>query len=101
MKRIIPGTYVLATKYSDGDPWDPWAIGFIFKAKDDCIILDNDAEIIFRANTSKARFQKITPREANYIFKIHEQYNLNSGVHPQSDSLWKLLREYRKKRKGK
>jgi hypothetical protein len=25
---VQPGDYVLGTKYSDGDPGDPWAVGF-------------------------------------------------------------------------
>lgn len=31
MKRSLPsiGEYVLGTKWSDGDPQDPWAIGFL------------------------------------------------------------------------
>jgi hypothetical protein len=27
-KPLTKGDYVLATKYSDGDPGDPWAVGF-------------------------------------------------------------------------
>lgn len=43
------GTYVLATKYADGDPGDPWALGFCHGMTPDGerhIIVDSEGNAI-------------------------------------------------------
>lgn len=33
--KITPGDYVLATRWSDGDPGDPFAVGFVSRIEGD------------------------------------------------------------------
>lgn len=42
------GDYVLATKYSDADPGDGWAVGFINKIENDRFFVGDDKTISFR-----------------------------------------------------
>ena len=54
MSRIADGEYVLATKYSDGDPGDEWAVGFL-KARMNCY-----ARVRYDVQTRKASRSGVT-----------------------------------------
>ncbi|MEN6379130.1 MAG: hypothetical protein ABFD15_06085 [Methanofastidiosum sp.] len=64
-KQLTPGDYVLATKYSDGDPKDHFAIGFFseilkYKSGDRYIVIDSEGKE-FRRNGFR-RCEKISQR---------------------------------------
>lgn len=65
-QKLSPGDYVLGTKYSDGEAWDPWIVGFY---KGQCgdgrhQIADsfgNTGRIVYR------RVENITADQGNYL----------------------------------
>ena len=68
MKPIIKGEYVLATKYSDGDPRDHWAVGFFDRTEGDRhFIVGNDGQQL-RANGFR-RIGHITPEKGAWLLK--------------------------------
>lgn len=90
------GDYVLATKYSDGDPCDHWCVGFYENPMDygDTVrhnVVDSKGSP-FRGNGFR-RVQKITPLEGSFLLGI-ERLTL-SGM-----SVWKHLRAFRKEMKA-
>jgi hypothetical protein len=82
------GDYVLATKWSDGDPHDQWAVGFLkeidIRASGDVRyhIIDNSGNL-FRGNGFR-RIAKITPKFGNWLVK-HSK-DIDNG----NRSLWSL-----------
>lgn len=49
MSKIPDGAYVLATKFSDGNPGDPWAVGFLRRdGTRRFTVLNNDGVPIYR-----------------------------------------------------
>ena len=79
MKNIKIGDYVLATKYTDGDPRDHFAVGFFkeilkYESEDRYTIIDNDGKE-FRRNGFR-RCEKISPKTGKTLvdnIKIIEQ----------------------------
>ena len=68
MKPIIKGEYVLATKYSDGDPRDHWAVGFFDRTQGDRhFIVGNDGQQL-RANGFR-RIGRITPEKGAWLLQ--------------------------------
>src|SRR5262245_26932321 len=72
------GDYVLATKYSDGDPQDAWCVGFYagMVAGARYLVADNDGKP-FRANGFR-RIKKISVQRGQWIIErisIIEQSN--------------------------
>ena len=70
MSRISDGEYVLATKYTDGDPGDHWAVGFLRRRMTEYNplhfdIVDNNG-IPFRGNGFR-RIQRVTQRVGKCI----------------------------------
>ena len=89
------GTYILATKYSDGDAHDHWAVGFLkgeFKVGSNIRydVVDKDGNL-FRHNGFR-RIQKITAKEGEWIIKQGDAMKL-------ADSVWHCLRWYRRQQK--
>lgn len=82
-----PGDYVLATKYSDGDPMDHWAIGFYDRYEDGRHYIVNDKGLQFRRNGFR-RAEKIYPevgdRFLDDIFAIEKS----------SSSVWSWRRHF-------
>jgi len=76
-----PGDYVLATKYTDGDPWDGWVIGYYDKKLRDrhLIIDENGAQ--FRHNGFR-RVAKIDQARGSFMI-TNMEFISNSGK-----SLW-------------
>lgn len=69
---LLAGDYVLATKYSDGDPQDHWCVGFLHsmlpKAGGDRFqVVDSDGNQ-FRGNGFR-RVQKIGANEGKWLLE--------------------------------
>ena len=84
--------YVLATKYSDGDPRDHWAVGYLADTIELVsgkrhIVVDGDGKP-FRANGFR-RVMEITEDEGAYILTHKNKIAFHDA------SLWKWLRHYR------
>jgi len=90
------GDYVLATKYSDGDPRDHWAVGFFdkmleYSSGDRFMVVDGDGEQ-FRGNGFR-RAERIPTECGNWMVK-------NSKVLEQASiSIWGIRRRWRKLKK--
>lgn len=79
------GDYVLATKYSDGDPGDPWALGFyagLDASGERHIVKDGSGQIIRGA--IYRRVGRITVDIGNWLWA--NKYNLEQA--PSKISLW-------------
>lgn len=92
------GDYVLATRWSDGDPQDPWFIGFLCGVTEEkdprYFVSDAEGRQIHRAFD---RVKKIQPEVGAYLIE-QKDYIECSGV-----SLWSHLKSARKaivKREG-
>jgi len=68
MKPIARGEYVLATKYSDGDSRDHWAVGFYDHAKGDRHFVIDGAGNQLRANGFR-RVGRITPEKGAWLLE--------------------------------
>lgn len=79
------GDYVLATKWSDGDPHDQWAVGFLSEKLDNerFLVVDKEGRS-FRHNGFR-RIKKITKDQGNDIISH------TSLIEESSKSLWDWL----------
>ncbi len=87
---LLAGDYVLATKWSDGDPKDQWCVGFYkgvlpYETKDRYEVVDNDGNL-FRGNGFR-RVKKISQRRGEFILSKREQ------IESSTKSLWWWLRQ--------
>jgi hypothetical protein len=88
MKPIKKGDYVLATKYSDGDSRDHWAVGFYDRANGDRhFAVGNDGEQL-RANGFR-RIGRIAPEAGAWLLE-----NSRSIV-ASGRSVWGFARRWR------
>ena len=62
------GDYVLATKYSDGDPQDQWFVGFYDGERDGRHYVKNSAGQQGRANGFR-RVKKISPERGRWMLQ--------------------------------
>ena len=74
---LLPGAYVLATKFSDGDPHDHWVVGFlgVNKYGDDRFYVQNKKDkngVLFRANGFK-RAEQISANRGAYLLRNQER----------------------------
>jgi hypothetical protein len=89
-RLVMPGDYVLASKYSDGDPQDHWCVGFYKEAYLHCgtdqrhIVVDN-AGNPFRANGFR-RVKKISKERGAWMLQ-HAKEIETSGM-----SVWHFAR---------
>ena len=60
------GDYVLATKWSDGDPGDQWCVGFYFGYIGDRQLVVDSAGKLFRRNGFR-RVKKISQARGEFI----------------------------------
>jgi hypothetical protein len=78
------GDYVLATKYSDGDPKDDWAVGFFDSMTSHdpprYNVVDADGQL-FRGNGYR-RAEKITSEQGEFILAN------NKVIDTSTNSLW-------------
>lgn len=80
------GDYVIATKYSDGDPKDQWCIGFFYKEENCRYYVIDDHGQQFRNNGFR-RIRKISKARGAYILN-------NTNIIENSDhSIWWWLRQ--------
>jgi len=105
------GTYVLATKYDDGDPGDQYAVGFY----DGCYDHHGDARFLVRDNEGKPfrangfrRCEQITDEEGRWLIAHFDQFKplwIEEGAPGEDDkmcgkSVWDWLAECRSERRG-
>jgi len=90
MSDLPIGAYVLATKFSDGDPCDQFAVGFISGKTPHgrWLVIDQNG-VNMRANGFR-RAERITPEEGAYLVSIFPMIGDNPGA-----SLWWHLDKYR------
>lgn len=80
------GDYVLATKWSDGDPRDHWAVGFFDRMlRDDRFIVVDDKGQSFRANGFR-RAKKISAERGAWLLAHAKEIDLSGR------SVWGWLR---------
>ena len=91
MSDIQKGEYVLATKWSDGDPQDHWCVGFLDRVEGveekriRYFVVDSDGEQ-FRANGFR-RIARITAEFGKYLIEHSREIELSGR------SLWERLEE--------
>lgn len=83
------GDYVLATKYSDGDPHDHWCVGFFDRIEDSRYYVVDKTNTQFRNNGFR-RCEKITKSEGDFLLQ-------NKGA--IGKSLWSVLKSIRREKK--
>lgn len=83
---LPPGTYVLASKWSDGDPCDPFALGILgdpYFGRH--LVYDLEGKCIYGGGFRKIR--EITPEQADKVWPILQTI---SDV-PGSPSIWEVF----------
>lgn len=87
MTPIEKGAYVLATKWSDGDPGDPWGVGFYDGHRlDRHFIVDNDGKQIRHGGF--LRVGRITPETGRWLM---ENAAVLEASPPGSVNLWGMI----------
>lgn len=84
------GDYVLASKWHDGDPKDPWAIGFLARVAMGrfgvrYVVVDSEGKA-FRASGFR-RVKKITPGRGKWLLENSEE------IEASGRSIWGWLRK--------
>ena len=93
MRKPKVGDYVLATKYSDGDPQDHWAVGFYDRFwRDRYFVVDNHS-VQFRMNGFR-RIAKIRDSEGEELLRD------SRAIEHSGRSVWGHLRRIRRERKA-
>ncbi len=97
MRKLQVGDYVLATKYSDGDPQDHWAVGFYSHTTGNGyhmrhFVVDNHG-VQFRANGFR-RLAKIRTIEGENLLGDRR------GIECSGRSVWGHLRRLRRELKA-
>jgi hypothetical protein len=100
--RPAVGDYVLATKYSDGDPGDPWALGF-YAGEMDMGNDRNDIKVAARYLVNNSAGQSIRPNGYRRVARIRQDVGawlLNVAAKQLEQSpagtvnLWTMLTPY-------
>jgi hypothetical protein len=68
VKPLRDGDYVLATKWSDGDPCDHFVIGYFKEMLDDRFLVEDGDGNLFRANGFR-RCERISKRVGHALVK--------------------------------
>lgn len=76
--------YVIATKYSDGDPNDQWCVGFLSQMLGDRYIVVDNNGIPFRASGFR-KIKEITREQGDLLLKTIPKDGCNSGF-----SIWEM-----------
>ena len=82
------GAYVLATKYSDGDPGDAWALGFYDGERDGRHYVKDSAGKQIRGNGFR-RVAAIRPDVGHWLLNVAAR-ELEAS-HPGTVNLWTML----------
>lgn len=91
MRFIEVGDYVLATKYKDGDPMDPFCVGrvtAIYHDRYDVMFWSGDIDV----ERSYRRVHKITPDEGAELISLFPEISDQLG----GPSLWTHLKKIRR-----
>lgn len=90
MSKLVKGDYVLATKYSDGDPNDHWVVGFFHgmlpKSSGDRFEVVDSGGAFFRGNGFR-RIKKISAERGNWLLTRAPLITASQR------SLWSWVRE--------
>lgn len=94
MDRLKKGDYVFATKYSDGDPGDGWAIGFFDRmlpkiGADRFMVVDNDGHQ-YRGNGFR-RTEVISEEIGELFIPIAKSFDWPNWGKPGEVNLWDHL----------
>ena len=81
------GDYVLATKYSDGDPGDAWCVGFYDRTEGDRIYVTDENGTQWRCNGYR-KVGLITPEYGEWVLSISKELEASP---PGSVNLWGML----------
>ena len=84
------GTYVLATKYRDGDPCDQFCVGFFARMLGDRYLVEDGDGVLFRASGFR-RCEKIQKRTGDILTKSFPVIGDRQGP-----SLWHWRRNLKK-----
>ncbi len=88
MADLVKDDYVLATKWSDGDPQDQWCVGFFVgmlpKVNGDRYEVARANGALFRGNGFR-RVEKITEEQGLFLLEHHQQ------IQNDTQSLWEWL----------
>jgi hypothetical protein len=91
-QTIKTGDYVLATKYSDGDPGDAWAVGFYDGERNGRhFVIDNDGKQIRHGGYREVG--RITPEVGRWLM---ESASVLERSPPGSVNLWTMLTDLAK-----
>lgn len=85
MTEIKRGDYVLATKYSDGDPGDHWVVGFYDRQAGDRHCVVDALGRSFRANGFR-RVRKINGERGRWMLDRRQDIELSTR------SVWSWVR---------
>lgn len=91
--KLKIGDYVLATKWPDGDPRDPFAVSFFTGTFNNRYLVEWDDPTRGKCNLVARRIAKITQEEGDYIVSI-----IPDITDKQGDSLWKILKNFRQRK---
>lgn len=87
MEKFHKGDYVLATKWSDGDPLDQWSVGFYDRTENGKhFIVDKDGKQM-RMNGFR-RIGNIRPEFGEWLIMAAQMLELAPSI-----SLWDLVNE--------
>lgn len=86
LNALLAGDYVLATKWSDGDPQDHWCVGFFKAMSGDRFDIVDDNGDLFRGNGFR-RCKKISKRRGDFLL------SKKSEIEACGKSLWWWLRQ--------
>jgi hypothetical protein len=86
LNKLNKGDYVLATKWSDGDPQDAWCVGFFshMLCEDRYIVVDGEDKP-FRANGYR-RAKRISFKRGSWLLSKSKEIEMSSR------SVWGWLR---------
>ena len=86
-KKLREGDYVLATKFTDGDPGDNWAVGFYDGENNGrYLVIDNDGNQL-RASGFR-RIGKITAETGRWLMEVAR---ILESSPPGTVNLWSML----------
>jgi hypothetical protein len=84
---VALGDYVLATKWGDGDPGDPWAVGFYAGQSGDRHLVNDSTGASIRANGYR-RVGRVTREVGAWLLSAAKELELSP---PGAVNLWSML----------
>ncbi len=88
MNKPKIGDYVLATKFSDGDPGDAWAVGHLNEIKDGRFFVGNNDTHSFRHGGYAGDCMRISGEVGAWLL---QNARILEACHPGSINLLKMI----------